>query len=593
MDAVRNEEPARPSARLTQADAETQQQIARWRKTEPAALRQALARDLDWIALKAIEKDRSRRYDTANSLAADLQRYLDDEPVNARPPSRSYRMQKFVKRHRVGVGTAAAMLLLVMASAGVILAQSARVARERDRAATEAAKALSINEFLQQMLGSADPTGTGSRTVTVVDALSAAERRLDATLGPQPEVAAAVRRSLAIAYYGLGEYERADTILTSAVNLSRAAGRQPDLAADLGQLADLRRAQGKRDEALRLGREALDIARAGSVAPEAIAELQHIVAETLRENGDPNAALPIATEALDARRRIFGADSHQVGSSYQQLGTIAMGRGDYAGAQALYEHAVSLIRKSRGPQHYATALALNDLGTAYIEGGELEKALSRLEEVSALHRTALGDTHPELATALENLANVLFRLKRQPEAIVKLEEVLAIRRKAFGEDSMPVARTMFNLGTVYSGTKVLDKAEQTLPDSVARLERALGAKHPDLITAYRSLSSLREAQGRWEEASALTRKSLALALETVGPDHANTATSHLRLGRMLTVEKQYASAEQHLLRARDIRAKVLGPDARPTQEAVALLDKLYAAWGKPEKAKALASGAGR
>ena len=590
VDAIRNEEPTRPSVRLTQAGVETQRQVARWRKAEPAALQRVLARDLDWIALKAIEKDRSRRYETANSVAADLQRYLHDEPVSARPPSRSYRMRKFVKRHRVGVGAAAAMLMLVMASAGVILLQSARVARERDRATTEAAKALSINEFLQQMLGSADPMGTGSRTATIVDALSAAERRLDATLGSQPAVAAAVRRSLARAYYGLGEYERADTILTQAVNSSRAAGRQQDLAADLGQLADLRRAQGKRDEALRVGREALAIAGASGVTPEETADLQHILAETLRENGEPDAALPIAMEALDARRRIFGADSHQVGSSYQQLGTIALEKGDYARAQGLYEQAVSLMRKSRGPQHYATGLVLNDLGAAYIASGELEKALSALEEVSALHRAALGDTHPELATALENLANVLFQLKRQPEAIVKLEEVLAIRRKAFGEDSMPVARTMFNLGTVYSGTKVLDKAEQTLPESVARLERALGAKHPDLITAYRSLSALREAQGRWEEAMALTRKSLALALDTLGPDHANTAMSHLRLGRMLTVEKQYERAEEHLLRARDIRLKVLGPDARPTQEAVALLDKLYAAWGKPEKAKALAAG---
>ena len=120
------------------------------------------------------------------------------------------------------------------------------------------------------------------------------------------------------------------------MNTSRAAGRQQDLAADLGQLAELRRAQGKRDEALRVGREALDIARTSGGAPEQIAELQFIIAETLRENGEPDAALPIATEALEARRRIFGADSHQVGSSYQQLGTIAVAKGDYARAQALY-----------------------------------------------------------------------------------------------------------------------------------------------------------------------------------------------------------------------------------------------------------------
>jgi serine/threonine protein kinase len=448
IEAIRKEEPVRPSVRLTQIEADTQKWIAGSRKTDTAALRRVLGRDLDWIALKAIDKDRSRRYETANTLAGDLQRYLNNEPVSARPPSRSYRMQKFVARHRVGVSAGAAMLGLVIASAGVILAQSVRVAQERDRAATEAAKARSINEFLQQMLSSADPTGTGSRTVTVVEALSAAERRLDADLGSQPDVLAAVRRTLANTYQGLGEYERADKILTSAVDASRSARRQLDLVAELAQLADLHRARYQRDEALRVGREALDLARSSGAGPEQISEIQFIIAETLREKGDADAALPLATEVLDARRRIYGADSYKAGSSYQQLGNIAALKSDFARAQALYQQAVDVMRKTRGPQHFTTLQALNDVATTYIASNEFEKALGPLEEVTTLQRATLGDAHADLATTLENLANVLYRLKRQPEAIAKLEEVLAVRRKAFGDASMPVARTMFNLGQV-------------------------------------------------------------------------------------------------------------------------------------------------
>ena len=590
MDAIRNREPARPSVRLTGIGAEAQQQVVASRGTDAATLRRVLARELDWVALKAIDKDRSRRYDTANSLAGDLQRYLNDEPVSARPPSRSYRMRKFVARHRVGVGAAAAMLVLIVASAGVILAQSVRVARERDRAATEAAKATSINEFLQQMLSSADPTGTGSRTVTVVETLSAAERRLDATLGSQPEVAAAIRRTLAGTYLGLGEYDRAETILRHAVSTSRAAGRLPDLVADLGELAGLLRTRDRRDEALRVGREALDLARANVTDPAQVATLQFIIAETLRQGGDAAAALPMATDVLDARRRIFGEASYEVGSSYQQLGTIAADMGDHARAQVMYRQAADLMRVVRGPQHFATVRVLNDLATTYIVSNEFDKALATLEEVTAIERVTLGDAHPELATSLENLANVLFRLKRQPEAIARLEEVLVVRRKAFGDDGMPVSRTLFNLGQVYSSVKDVENAERTLPDGVARLERALGATHPDLITAYRGLAALRELQGRWAESVTLTRRSLALALETVGPEHATTATSHWRLGRMLTDEKKYDEAEPHLLRARDIRARVIGADARPTQEATADLVKLYEAWGKPEKAKAVTGG---
>ena len=590
VDAMRNNEPARPSARLTQVAASTQKLIAESRRTDSGALRRTLERDLDWIALKAIDKDRSRRYETANTLAGDLQRYLSNEPISARPPTRSYRVRKFVARHRVGVAAAAAMLALIVTSAGVILAQSVRVSRERDRAATEAAKARSINEFLQEMLASANPTRTGSRTVTVVDALSAAERRLDATIGSQPAVAAAVRRTLAATYAGLGEYDGAKRIVNVAVERSRAAGVAEDLTADLAQLADLHRARHERDDALRVGREALDLARTSGASAEQVAEIQFILAETLRENGDHDGALPLATEVLEARRRLYGNDHYKVASSYQQLGNVAILKGDYDRAEEFFQQAVALWRTTRGPQHFRTVHAMNDLATTYLWRTELEKAMRAFEEITALQRVTLGDTHPELATTIENLANVLFRLNRQREAVGKLEEVLAVRRKAFGDDSMPVARTMFNLGQVYSSTKDLEKAEQTMPEGVARLERALGAKHPDMITAYRGLAILRDAQGRRPEAIALSRQSLELAIAALGPDNVSTATSHFRLGRSLALDKHYAEAERHLLRARDIRVKSLGPQAKLTQEAVAELEKLYAAWRKRPKTKAIAGG---
>ena len=321
-------------------------------------------------------------------------------------------------------------------------------------------------------------------------------RRLDATIGSQPEVAAAVRRTLAATYAGLGEYDGAKRIVNVAVERSRAAGVAEDLTADLAQLADLHRARHERDDALRVGREALDLARTSGASAEQVAEIQFILAETLRENGDHDGALPLATEVLEARRRLYGNDHYKVASSYQQLGNVAILKGDYDRAEEFFQQAVALWRTTRGPQHFRTVHALNDLATTYLWRTEFEKAMGAFEEITALQRVTLGDTHPELATTIENLANVLFRLNRQREAVGKLEEVLAVRRKAFGDASMPVARTMFNLGQVYTSTKDLEKAEQTMPEGVARLERALGAKHPDMITAYRGLAILRDAQGR-------------------------------------------------------------------------------------------------
>jgi serine/threonine protein kinase len=587
--AVRDDEPRRPSARLTQTDNDAQQRIAAARGTDTPTLRRALEPELDWIALKAIEKDRARRYDTANTLAGDLQRYLNNEPVTARPPSRGYRVRKFVARHRLAVGAAAAIVVLVTAAVIVILFQSARVARERDRATMEAAKARAVSDFLQEMLSSANPFGTGNRTVTVADALAAAERRVDSSLRSQPEVAATVRRTLGDTYYGLGDYERAEKILREAATRSRAAGRQADLAADLNQLAEVVRGSGRFADSVPIARESVDAGRAAGVAPLDFATMQFTLAECLRQSGKPDDALPLATEVLETRTRVAGPESTAVAASLRQLGAIAADKSDQATAESHYLRAAAIQRQQLGPDHFQVGGALNDLAATYIATAQLDKALETLQEVERINRIVLGDDHPELASIVENHANVLFRLKRLPEATARLEEVLAIRRKALGDDSMPVARTTFNLGMVYSDSGDLARAEANLVDGVARLRKALGESHPDLVGALRGLALLRERQDRLPEAERIARESLTLAEKVLGADHAGTASSHQRLGMTLLKEKRYAEAETHFLRARAIREQRLGPTAAPTQQIIGNLVTLYEAWGKPDKAAALKS----
>jgi non-specific serine/threonine protein kinase/serine/threonine-protein kinase len=585
--AVWGDEAKPPSARLTEAAGDKQRNIAAARRTDVVALRRMLAHELDWIALKAIEKDRSRRYDTANTLAGDLQRYLNNEPVTARPPSRGYRMRKFVARHRAGVGAAAAILVLIAAAAIVVLKQSARIARERDRATLEAQKAQAVNNFLQEMLSSANPFGAGNRSVTVVEALAAAERRLDSTLGGQPEVAGAVRRTLGQTYHGLGDYERAERLLRDAVGRSRASGRQAELAADLSQLADVLKGAGKFAESVPIAREAVDVGRAAGAAPAELADMQFVLAECLRQNGDTDAALALATDVLDARTRLLGPESTPVAASLRQLGMIASEKSDLAGAERHFLRAAAIHRQQGGPEHYMVAGTLNDLAVTYITASQFDRALEALQEVNRIQRIVLGDVHPELATTVENLANVLYRLKRFPEATAHLEEALAIRRQALGDDSMPVARTTFNLGMVYSDSGELARAEVNLVDGVARLRRALGKNHPDLVSALRGLSLLRERQGQLQDAERNARESLALAEQVLGADHVSTASSQQRLGMTLLKLARYAEAETHFLRSRSIREQRLGPTAGATQQVVANLVTLYTAWGKPEKAHAL------
>ena len=166
--------------------------------------------------------DRTRRYETANGFAMDLQRYLAFEPVIARPPSTRDRVAKFVRRHRVGVAVAASAALLVVAATIGLALLAQRLARERDRAEREAARASSIAGFLQDTLSSADPWSGGKRDVSVTDALAAATEKVDRAFQKQPLDAAAVRHTIASTYAGLGRLDEAETLVRSALEAQRA-----------------------------------------------------------------------------------------------------------------------------------------------------------------------------------------------------------------------------------------------------------------------------------------------------------------------------------------------------------------------------------
>ena len=222
---LRDTDPPTPSARITSLGQETSA-VASRRHSDPGSLRHALEGDLDWITLKAMAMDRTRRYETANGLAMDLQRYLAFEPVFARPPSTRDRVAKFVRRHRVGVAVAASAALLVVAATLGLALLAQRLARERDRAEREAARASSIAGFLQDTLGSADPWSGGDRDVSVTDALAAATVKVDRAFQNQPLDAAAVRRTIASTYAGLGRFDEAETLVRSALERTTSRARR-------------------------------------------------------------------------------------------------------------------------------------------------------------------------------------------------------------------------------------------------------------------------------------------------------------------------------------------------------------------------------
>ena len=149
---IREEEPPRPSARISTLAADVATTVAERRHTDTRRLRQTVHGDLDWIVMKCLEKDRNRRYDSAGSLARDIERYLHDEPVQACPPSLPYRLKKFIRRNKV----AAAFICLLIASVAALTASNIQSRRNEQRAITESARAQAVSDLLQEMLSSAD-----------------------------------------------------------------------------------------------------------------------------------------------------------------------------------------------------------------------------------------------------------------------------------------------------------------------------------------------------------------------------------------------------------------------------------------------------
>ena len=235
-----------PSRRVATLEADTATNSARRRQTTPVGLHRELRGDLDWIVVKAIERDRNRRYETANTLALDLERHLEHKPVAARPPTLGYITTRFVRRHRLGVSVlATAVVALVAGVTGIM--------RERDRAARGEAKAVAISSFLVDLFKSADPWQGGARQTTVVDALAEGVKQVNAGRIADPVIASSVRRTIATVYQGLGRNAEADTLYRQTLRerLARTGPASEEAAQSWNDLGTMLTSAGK----ARLGRD--------------------------------------------------------------------------------------------------------------------------------------------------------------------------------------------------------------------------------------------------------------------------------------------------------------------------------------------------
>jgi eukaryotic-like serine/threonine-protein kinase len=567
---ILHDDPRAPSALVSSHRLELTTTIAANRGLEPVALVRRLRGDLDSIVMKAIERDRERRYSSAAELQADLERYLRQEPVLATPPSRLYRARKFAARHRAGV--AAALIATVALVAGSVAATvglvRARQAQRRTAAAEQQSQA--VSRFLEDMLASADP-GRDGRDVKVVDVLGRASARVEQEFAADATLQARLLHTIGKTYLGLGQTREARALLESALArdqklLGPSAPATLDVQADLVLLF---MTEGMFTEAQQVNAQVLERRRAALGADDVgTLRAQSRAAQIAIRVGRLAEAEGIARATLEATRRVLGEEHPLAFEVRDALGWSLMRQGRLAEAEEVDQGTVELYRRYRGPRAPATLMAESSLAHTLLERGRFAEAEALLRPNIEASRAVLGPTHPDTFNAWYKLGMALAGQGRDPEAEAELRAVLDGQARIFRESHPEAVTTLSHLALAVV-------RQGRAAEARALVKRGLPhTSGPEVAGARLNFARVLLALGQPADAVALMEANTEPPPSP--PDILSLRAQHV-LGTALAAVGRTEDARDHLQRALEGQAQVLGANHPDTAASRRALDTLPAA----------------
>jgi eukaryotic-like serine/threonine-protein kinase len=524
MRTLREEEPPRPSAKVS-SDRDTSA-AAEARCIEPGQLVSLLRGDLDWITMKGLEKDRARRYSAPSELAADIRRYLHNEPVVARPASTGYRFKKYVRRHRaaVTVASGAALLLLAFAVAQSfqlrhITQERDRANHERDRATRERDRATRITDFMTGMFKVSDPSEARGNSVTAREILDKASNEIETGLAKDSEVQSQMAQVMASTYMNLGLYPRAHELAKRALD-ARMSLLGPDDPKTLESMAQFGR--------------------------------------VLDHEGHEAEAEKLEREALAGERRILGPEDPLTIETMGSLAWIVQVQGRLSEAEKLTREVIEVATRRLGSESPPVLEAMSNLGGALWNQGRYAEAEREYRQVLDADRRVFGSDHPATLRAMGNLALAIEAQGRFAEAEPVLREDLAVTQRVLGLEHAATTFTMFNLAALLSGEGRRADAENLFREVMAIQVRVLGREHPRTLLTKSALGQSLFEDGRLHEAEELQRETLVTMVRTLGPEHPSTLECRSYLARTLIAEGGYAEAEKNAREAFETEVRTLG-----------------------------------
>src|SRR5216683_2357470 len=507
---LRDKEVPEPSSRILAQDGDSAI-TAKNRGTDAPSLTRQLRGDPDAVVLKALEKDRKRRYGSPSELAADLGRYLRNEPVSAHTPSAAYRTRKYIRRHRLGVAVATGLLAILPAFAVVQRVQLQRTRLERDRANRERDRATRITDFMTGMLQLSDPNEQRGNSVTAREILDKASSDIKTGLAKDPDPQAGMMQVMGEVYLNLGLFSRAKDLEQQSLDIRRRllGPENPDTLASMDDLGGALKESGQFVEAAKMFREEIDIERRvlGPENPQTLNAMNNLTND-LRKDGHDEEGEKLGRETLDISRRVLGTEHQQTLSTMDNLALCLESEGHFPESETLFREVLDTRRHVLGPEHPDTLNSMNSLSFALFAEHRYVEAEKVNREAFDIRRRVLGPEHPQTLVSMENLGFALLCEGRYAEAEKLERESLDGHRRVFGPEHPQTLNTMAALALVLSREDRYAEAEKLARDSIDISRRVLGPENSSTAVHVYYLACIEARKGNRPEALSLLRQAL-------------------------------------------------------------------------------------
>ncbi len=568
--------------------------------------------DIETIVGRALEKDKARRYASAADLAGDIRHYLNDEPIVARPPSTTYQLRKFARRHRALVAGTAVVFVVLVAGVAASTWQAVRAVRagqaaieardravqaeartrqERDRATSaeeaarrqrdvaldakqtatleknralsekqradeQAATALAVSNFLQNDLlaqaggrGQARAGAKPDPDLKVRTALDRAAKRIEGKFEKQPLVAASIRRTIGMAYAELGVYPEAERQLERSIELRRRV--------------------------------------LGDDQPETLVAMRTLAGLYHRE-GRMAESEALFGKVLQAQQRVIGRDHRDTLETAEDLGVLYIAEGKNAPAETLLQKALDTRRRVVGAEDPDTLGTASRLGCLLEAEGRYAQAAPVLTSTLDSQRRVLGNDHLDTLLTNSCLAFLYWAQGKYAQAEPLMTGALEIQRRELGPDNVETLYTQSNLAVLYNLEGKYAEAEPLFVKTLDVQRRTLGPEHPTTVLTMQNLAVLYREEGRFKDAEPLMIQTLELRRRLSGEDDANTLATMNNLASLYCGEERYADAEPLFARVAGIRRRLLGEENRKTLLSMSNLSGIYQLLGRYAEAEPIA-----